>query len=237
LCQLELDYFYADIPRRSREATRQSSLQTNPTALQFRRLHSEQTLSTLLSPILAHCFRPISLLNHLRIQSLRRSSPSSVWTVPEASNSQFQIPQSPPRIPERAFTHHSTSPNCSLTVGPKYRFAGKSCTAFQISRRAKPLPTSPLLSNHDVNHHRSRQQNMANENQSDQQTRALESWETSASSPNPAAMSAASPTDQYGNKSGGSGYGSGQSDNGKSPLSMSLGFLKNLTEKKNTRGE
>jgi hypothetical protein len=78
---------------------------------------------------------------------------------------------------------------------------------------------------------------MANGNQSDQQTRALESWETSASSPNPTAMSAASPPDQYGNKSGGSGYGSGQSDSGKSPLSMSLGFLKNLTEKKNTRGE
>jgi hypothetical protein len=48
-------------------------------------------------------------------------------------------------------------------------------------------------------------------------------------------MSSASPVDQYGNKSGGSGYGSGQSDGGKSPLSMSLGFLKNLTEKKNTR--
>jgi hypothetical protein len=46
------------------------------------------------------------------------------------------------------------------------------------------------------------------------------------------------PLDQFGNPypSGGSGYGSGQSENGKSPLSMSLGFLKNLTEKKNTRG-
>jgi hypothetical protein len=44
------------------------------------------------------------------------------------------------------------------------------------------------------------------------------------------------PIDQYGLPSGGSGYGSGQSDNGKSPLSMSLGFLKTLTEKKNTRG-
>jgi len=66
--------------------------------------------------ILAHCFRPISLLNHPRIQSLRRSSASSVWTVPEASNSQFQIPQSPPRIPERAFTHHSTSPNCNTVL-------------------------------------------------------------------------------------------------------------------------
>lgn len=43
---------------------------------------------------------------------------------------------------------------------------------------------------------------------------------------------------QYGNPSGGSGYGSSeQSESGKSPLSMSLGFLKNLTEKKNTRGE
>ncbi len=44
------------------------------------------------------------------------------------------------------------------------------------------------------------------------------------------------PLGQYGNPAGGSGYGSGQSENGKSPLSMSLGFLKNLTEKKNTRG-
>jgi hypothetical protein len=50
------------------------------------------------------------------------------------------------------------------------------------------------------------------------------------------AMSLTSPVDQYGNKSGTSGYGSGQSDSGKSPLSMSLGFLKNLTEKKSTRG-
>lgn len=50
-------------------------------------------------------------------------------------------------------------------------------------------------------------------------------------------MSLPSPVDQYGNKLGGSGYGSsGQSDSGKSPLSMSLGFLKNLTEKKSTRG-
>lgn len=49
-------------------------------------------------------------------------------------------------------------------------------------------------------------------------------------------MSSQSPIDPYGNKSGGSGYGSGQSDSGKSPLSMSLGFLKTLTEKKSTRG-
>lgn len=45
-------------------------------------------------------------------------------------------------------------------------------------------------------------------------------------------------TEQYANPSGGSGYGSSeQSENGKSPLSMSLGFLKTLTEKKSTRGE
>ena len=50
-------------------------------------------------------------------------------------------------------------------------------------------------------------------------------------------MSSASPIDQYGNKSVGSGYGSGQSDTAKSPLSMSLGFLKTLTEKKTTRGK
>jgi hypothetical protein len=52
------------------------------------------------------------------------------------------------------------------------------------------------------------------------------------------AMSSASPIDHYGPKSGGSGSAdvSGQSDNGKSPLSMSLGFLKTLTEKKSTRG-
>lgn len=51
-----------------------------------------------------------------------------------------------------------------------------------------------------------------------------------------AAMASASPPlDPYGNPMGGSGYGSGQSDSIRSPLSMSLGFLKNLTEKKNTR--
>lgn len=53
-------------------------------------------------------------------------------------------------------------------------------------------------------------------------------------------MSSASPVDPYGPRpSGGAGSadGSGQSDNGKSPLSMSLGFLKTLTEKKNTRGK
>lgn len=49
-------------------------------------------------------------------------------------------------------------------------------------------------------------------------------------------MASASPVDPYGHKSAGSAYGSGQSDGGKSPLSMSLGFLKNLTEKKSTRG-
>ncbi|RDW84317.1 hypothetical protein BP6252_01907 [Coleophoma cylindrospora] len=49
-------------------------------------------------------------------------------------------------------------------------------------------------------------------------------------------MASLSPTEHYTNKSG-SGYGSGQSDHdaSKSPLSMSLGFLKNLTEKKTTR--
>jgi hypothetical protein len=51
-----------------------------------------------------------------------------------------------------------------------------------------------------------------------------------------AAMASTSPPlDQYGNPSGGSGYGSGHSDSIKSPLSMSLGFLKTLTEKKSTR--
>ncbi|KFX99628.1 hypothetical protein O988_03728, partial [Pseudogymnoascus sp. VKM F-3808] len=45
--------------------------------------------------------------------------------------------------------------------------------------------------------------------------------------------------DQYANPpSENSGYGSSeQSESGKSPLSMSLGFLKTLTEKKSTRGE
>jgi hypothetical protein len=52
-----------------------------------------------------------------------------------------------------------------------------------------------------------------------------------------AAMAGSGPTDQYGNPTGGSGYGSGQSDSGRSPLAMSLGFLKNLTEKKGTRGK
>jgi hypothetical protein len=78
---------------------------------------------------------------------------------------------------------------------------------------------------------------MANDGQADPQTGSFEPWEGSASSPDFNAMSSASPVDQYGNKVGsGSGYGSGQSDSGKSPLSMSLGFLKTLTEKKNTRG-
>jgi hypothetical protein len=78
---------------------------------------------------------------------------------------------------------------------------------------------------------------MANDDQADSQTESFEPWEGSASSPDFNAMSSASPVDQYGNKvGGGSGYGSGQSDSGKSPLSMSLGFLKTLTEKKNTRG-
>ncbi|XMA17682.1 hypothetical protein WAI453_010473 [Rhynchosporium graminicola] len=64
----------------------------------------------------------------------------------------------------------------------------------------------------------------------------LDYSDSNPSSPNPANMSSASPIDQYANKSvGGSGYGSGQSDSGKSPLSMSLGFLKTLTEKKSTR--
>lgn len=53
-------------------------------------------------------------------------------------------------------------------------------------------------------------------------------------------MTSASPVDPYGPRLGGSAPsadGSGQSDSGKSPLSMSLGFLKTLTEKKNTRGK
>ncbi len=48
------------------------------------------------------------------------------------------------------------------------------------------------------------------------------------------------PVDQYGNPMHhNSGYASAendQSESGRSPLSMSLGFLKNLTEKKSTRG-
>jgi len=44
--------------------------------------------------------------------------------------------------------------------------------------------------------------------------------------------------DQYGNPSTASGYGSSEhSEHGRSPLSMSLGFLRTLTEKKSTRGE
>jgi hypothetical protein len=78
--------------------------------------------------------------------------------------------------------------------------------------------------------------NMANEDLARRPFAAPHSWETPAASPNLSVMSSASPVDQYGLKSAGSGYGSGQSDNGKSPLSMSLGFLKTLTEKKNTRG-
>lgn len=52
-----------------------------------------------------------------------------------------------------------------------------------------------------------------------------------------AIMASSSPqVDQYGNISGGSGYGSNNSESGKSPLNLSLGFLKTLTEKKGTRG-
>jgi len=79
---------------------------------------------------------------------------------------------------------------------------------------------------------------MTNDDQAGKQTTlTLESWGSEEPLPNPTTMSSASPVDQYGNKSAGSGYGSGQSDSGKSPLSMSLGFLKNLTEKKSTRGK
>jgi hypothetical protein len=78
---------------------------------------------------------------------------------------------------------------------------------------------------------------MANDDRPDLQAESFEPCESSAPSPDFNPMSSASPVDQYGNKAGGgSGYGSGQSDSGKSPLSMSLGFLKTLTEKKNTRG-
>lgn len=45
------------------------------------------------------------------------------------------------------------------------------------------------------------------------------------------------PVDQDGNKSGAGGYvSSGHSDSSKSPLSMGLGLLKSLTEKKSPRG-
>ncbi|KAJ8061422.1 hypothetical protein OCU04_009243 [Sclerotinia nivalis] len=40
----------------------------------------------------------------------------------------------------------------------------------------------------------------------------------------------------YTNRSDRGDYVSGQSEGGRSPLSMSLGFLKNLTERKSTRG-
>ena len=77
---------------------------------------------------------------------------------------------------------------------------------------------------------------MANDDLADPQTESFKPWEGLALSPDFNAMSSALLVDQYGNKVGGSGYGSGQSDSGKSPLSMSLGFLKTLTEKKTTRG-
>lgn len=45
------------------------------------------------------------------------------------------------------------------------------------------------------------------------------------------------PNEQYGHYNGVNGYGSDpSSEASKSPLSMSLGFLKTLTEKKSTRG-
>jgi hypothetical protein len=77
---------------------------------------------------------------------------------------------------------------------------------------------------------------MANENRTNQQISGGLSW-SSTESLNHRDMSLPSPVDQYGIKPSASGYGSsGQSDSGKSPLSMSLGFLKTLTEKKSTRG-
>jgi hypothetical protein len=77
---------------------------------------------------------------------------------------------------------------------------------------------------------------MANKNRTNQQISGGLSW-SSTESLDHRDMSLPSPVDQYGNKLSASGYGSsGQSDSGKSPLSMSLGFLKTLTEKKSTRG-
>ncbi|KAA8564746.1 hypothetical protein EYC84_011635 [Monilinia fructicola] len=59
---------------------------------------------------------------------------------------------------------------------------------------------------------------------------------SSQSSANYATMASLSPDNyDYSNKSDKGDYASGQSEGGKSPLSMSLGFLKNLTEKKSTR--
>jgi hypothetical protein len=80
------------------------------------------------------------------------------------------------------------------------------------------------------------QLNMANRNRTNQQISSGPFW-SSTESLDHRDMSLPSPVDQHGNKLSGSGYGSsGQSDSGKSPLSMSLGFLKTLTEKKSTRG-
>ncbi|TAQ83595.1 hypothetical protein B7494_g8088 [Chlorociboria aeruginascens] len=50
-------------------------------------------------------------------------------------------------------------------------------------------------------------------------------------------MASAAPMEQYANQSGEHEYISEQSESGKSPLSMSLGFLKTLTEKKATKGK
>ncbi|KAB8292083.1 hypothetical protein EYC80_007828 [Monilinia laxa] len=59
---------------------------------------------------------------------------------------------------------------------------------------------------------------------------------SSHSSASYATMASLSPDNyDYSNKSDKGDYASGQSEGGKSPLSMSLGFLKNLTEKKSTR--
>lgn len=62
-------------------------------------------------------------------------------------------------------------------------------------------------------------------------------WPGSVTSRPNSMMTSISPIEPAnGHRSNGSGYGSGQSDGSKSPLSMSLGILKTLTEKKNTRG-
>lgn len=74
---------------------------------------------------------------------------------------------------------------------------------------------------------------MANDVREHRYTSSYEDWDRD-SSPN-TTMSAASPTELK--REGGSGYGSTSSDHGQSPLSQTLGFLKNLTEKKNVRGK
>ena len=164
--QLESNYFYADIPRRSRTGTRHSSsIPSQSTQLGISNsadFAPRKLLPTFLSSdpcVLCSCFRLISFDIAIDLNGEASSIPipatiNQCLDCPPDLNAQVQIPQSPPRIPRTRLYQPFKVPRL-LSDSPKYPFAGKSCTAFQISRPLKPPPTPSLLSNHDLNHDRS----------------------------------------------------------------------------------